>query len=196
VLLLLLLIFFSSYLLDTVTVQVLPDMDRSCEGDDDEMDLENLSGAELFEALMASNASKRHDVLEKMDRYRSTSGLLSTLSKRTRHSIMAPVCGGLAYLDAFLIHTNELIVLLGDQWFAERSASQAMEIVDRRLSFLATEEKVLDRISRRSEVFLWMISVVRLPLSQMQNMPRPLTPRGTTHLIMTARRLSQSKMCQ
>ena len=31
-----------------------------------------------------------------------------------------------------LIHTNEITVLLGDNWFAERSASQALEIVARR----------------------------------------------------------------
>ena len=32
-----------------------------------------------------------------------------------------------------LIHTNEIMVLLGDNWFAERSASQAAEIAKRRL---------------------------------------------------------------
>ena len=30
------------------------------------------------------------------------------------------------------MHTNEITVLLGDNWFAERSASQAVEIVARR----------------------------------------------------------------
>ena len=31
-----------------------------------------------------------------------------------------------------LIHTNEIMVLLGDNWFTERSASQALEMVERR----------------------------------------------------------------
>ena len=31
-----------------------------------------------------------------------------------------------------IIHTNEVMVLLGDNWFAERSAKQACEIIDRR----------------------------------------------------------------
>ena len=31
------------------------------------------------------------------------------------------------------MHTNEVLVLLGDNWFAERSAKQAAEIVDRRM---------------------------------------------------------------
>ncbi|XP_078365161.1 uncharacterized protein LOC144649523 isoform X2 [Oculina patagonica] len=35
-----------------------------------------------------------------------------------------------------LIHTNEIMVLLGDNWFAERSASQALEIVTRRKKYL------------------------------------------------------------
>ena len=32
-----------------------------------------------------------------------------------------------------LIHTNEILVLLGDNWFAEMSAKQACEVIDRRL---------------------------------------------------------------
>jgi len=31
-----------------------------------------------------------------------------------------------------LYHTNEILVLLGDNWFAERSAKQAIEIIERR----------------------------------------------------------------
>ena len=32
-----------------------------------------------------------------------------------------------------LVHTNEILVLLGDNWFTERSAKQAGEIIERRL---------------------------------------------------------------
>ena len=32
-----------------------------------------------------------------------------------------------------LVHTNEILVLLGDNWFVEKSAKQACELVDRRL---------------------------------------------------------------
>ncbi|XP_067053226.1 unconventional prefoldin RPB5 interactor 1-like isoform X2 [Acropora muricata] len=35
-----------------------------------------------------------------------------------------------------LVHTNEITVLLGDNWFAERSASQALKIVERRKKYL------------------------------------------------------------
>ena len=33
-----------------------------------------------------------------------------------------------------LIHTNEIQVLLGDNWFVDRSAKQAAEIIDRRVA--------------------------------------------------------------
>ncbi len=32
-----------------------------------------------------------------------------------------------------LVNTNELLVLLGDNWFAEKSAKQACDMIDRRL---------------------------------------------------------------
>lgn len=32
-----------------------------------------------------------------------------------------------------IVHTNEILVLLGDNWFVERSAKQAAAIVDRRM---------------------------------------------------------------
>ena len=38
----------------------------------------------------------------------------------------------MAFMPGKLVHTNEITVLLGDNWFAERSASQALEIVARR----------------------------------------------------------------
>jgi unconventional prefoldin RPB5 interactor 1 len=41
--------------------------------------------------------------------------------------------GPKAFFPGQLKHTNEILVLLGDNWFAERSAKQAVEIVDRRL---------------------------------------------------------------
>ena len=32
-----------------------------------------------------------------------------------------------------IVHSNEVMVLLGDNWFAERSAKQASEIAGRRI---------------------------------------------------------------
>ena len=44
----------------------------------------------------------------------------------------API-GKKAFLPAKLEHTNELLVLLGDNYFVERSAKQTLAIIDRRL---------------------------------------------------------------
>ena len=64
--------------------------------------------------------------------YETVDKLLSDLPKKTRHDVMVPI-GPLAFMPGQLIHTNEIMVLLGDNWFAERSATQAMEIAQRRL---------------------------------------------------------------
>jgi len=36
-------------------------------------------------------------------------------------------------MPGYLVHTNEILVLLGDNWFCERSAKQASEIAQRRV---------------------------------------------------------------
>ena len=36
-------------------------------------------------------------------------------------------------MEGSLVHTNEIMVLLGDNWFAERSAKQAAEVAQRRI---------------------------------------------------------------
>ncbi len=49
-----------------------------------------------------------------------------------------------------IIHTNEILVLLGDNWFVERSAKQACELIDRRLSGI---EKHLEKLNQELKVF-------------------------------------------
>lgn len=43
-------------------------------------------------------------------------------------------CGSLAFMPGQIVHTNEILVLLGDNYFVERSARQAGDIVMRRLA--------------------------------------------------------------
>ena len=54
---------------------------------------------------------------------------------QTRHDIMVPI-GPLAFMPGHLIHTNEITVLLGESYFAERSAEQASGIISRRKDFI------------------------------------------------------------
>ena len=42
--------------------------------------------------------------------------------------------GKLSFMPGQLVHTNEVTVLLGDNWFVDRSAKQATQIVNRRIS--------------------------------------------------------------
>ncbi|XP_078689991.1 uncharacterized protein LOC144921153 [Branchiostoma floridae x Branchiostoma belcheri] len=63
--------------------------------------------------------------------YNAVQDRLRTLPDRISYDIMVPY-GSLAFMPGHLVHTNEVLVLLGDNWFVERSAKQACEIIDRR----------------------------------------------------------------
>ncbi len=48
-----------------------------------------------------------------------------------------------------LIHTNEILVLLGENWFVERSAKQAEELVKRRLLGI---DRQLDDLNKEKKI--------------------------------------------
>lgn len=68
---------------------------------------------------------------------------LSTLADQTSHPLMVPL-GPLAFMPGRAVHTNEVFVLLGENYFVERSTKQAREIIDRRLTVLKEEVKTLN----------------------------------------------------
>ncbi|XP_011029039.1 PREDICTED: RNA polymerase II subunit 5-mediating protein homolog isoform X4 [Populus euphratica] len=57
--------------------------------------------------------------------------LVSRLPDELNHDIMVPF-GKAAFFPGRLIHTNEFMVLLGDGYYAERTAKQTVEILARR----------------------------------------------------------------
>ncbi|KAF8966720.1 uri1, prefoldin-like chaperone [Entomortierella lignicola] len=67
--------------------------------------------------------------------YKALKTTLLDLPNETTHSVMVPI-GNLAFMPGKLVHTNEILVMLGDNWFVDRSAVQAAEIVDRRMEFV------------------------------------------------------------
>ena len=73
------------------------------------------------------------------EEYQKLKSVLSKLNDKTHHRTMVPL-GSKAYMEGNLVHTNEIMVLLGDNWFAERSTSQASEICDRRI--IKCDEKI------------------------------------------------------
>ncbi len=65
------------------------------------------------------------------------------MGMQTRHDVMVPL-GAMAFMPGELVHTNEIMVLLGDNYFAERSGTQATHIMQRRID-------VIDDIIRRTD---------------------------------------------
>uniref|UniRef100_G1PY68 Protein phosphatase 1 regulatory subunit 19 n=1 Tax=Myotis lucifugus TaxID=59463 RepID=G1PY68_MYOLU len=65
------------------------------------------------------------------DNYSALQERLATLPDKLSYNIMVPF-GPLAFMPGKLVHTNEVTVLLGDNWFAKCSAKQAVGLVEHR----------------------------------------------------------------
>ncbi|XP_039183571.1 unconventional prefoldin RPB5 interactor 1 [Crotalus tigris] len=63
--------------------------------------------------------------------YEALQDRLSTLPDKLSYDVMVPF-GPLAFMPGRLVHTNEVTVLLGDNWFAKCSAKQARGLVEHR----------------------------------------------------------------
>ncbi|KAI9274346.1 hypothetical protein BDA99DRAFT_532993 [Phascolomyces articulosus] len=68
---------------------------------------------------------------------------LKTLPDETTRAAMIPI-GKLAFMPGKLIHTNEITVYLGDQYYAERSTKQALGILDRRRQVVDENLRLLE----------------------------------------------------
>lgn len=119
---------------------------------------EVLTGAELYLYLLRQNEAQLLQAQEKLREYATLKDTLHVLTERSRRRVLAPVAGGLAYYAAELNATNTVLVLLGDGWFAERSAIQAAEIAGRRVDFLRREAEVLQQeqntLRAKQELFM------------------------------------------
>ncbi|XP_077144831.1 unconventional prefoldin RPB5 interactor 1 isoform X1 [Ranitomeya variabilis] len=80
---------------------------------------------------------------------------LGTLPDKLSYEIMVPF-GPLAFMPGRLVQTNEVTVLLGDNWFAKCSIKQAMSLVDHRKKHVreAMEEyqQVMNNFESRVEL--------------------------------------------
>lgn len=70
--------------------------------------------------------------------YKAVKSSLTSLSEKCKHPVMVPF-GNVAFMSGSLVHTNDVLVLLGDNWFVEQSAKQTSEILDRRIAALHTQ---------------------------------------------------------
>ena len=70
---------------------------------------------------------------------------VASLSEKSKHHVMVPF-GNVAFMTGSLVHTNDVLVLLGDNWFVEQSAKQTVDILNRRVAALQTQA---DRLQTR-----------------------------------------------
>ncbi|XP_067124541.1 unconventional prefoldin RPB5 interactor 1-like isoform X1 [Centruroides vittatus] len=81
--------------------------------------------------------------------YENLKNRLETLADKISYDVMVPL-GPLAFMPGKLVHTNEITVLLGDNWFVDRSSKQATEIVKRRIKQC---DSMLDKLAKQKEQF-------------------------------------------
>ncbi|XP_016791082.1 unconventional prefoldin RPB5 interactor 1 isoform X2 [Pan troglodytes] len=92
----------------------------------------HVSKRALAYALVVTNCQERIQHWKKVDNdYNALRERLSTLPDKLSYNIMVPF-GPFAFMPGKLVHTNEVTVLLGDNWFAKCSAKQAVGLVEHR----------------------------------------------------------------
>ncbi|XP_006888535.1 PREDICTED: unconventional prefoldin RPB5 interactor-like [Elephantulus edwardii] len=81
---------------------------------------------------VVTNCQEKIQHWEKVDNdYNALQERLKTLPDKLSYNIMVPF-GPFAFMPGKLVHTNEVTVLLGDNWFAKCSAKQAVGLVEHR----------------------------------------------------------------
>ncbi len=95
----------------------------------------------------ARQRKSRLEELEKMrvaqSEYTELVDTLRELPARVEHKVLVPF-GKLALFPGKLVHTNEVMVLLGDNYFALRSAEQAAGVASRRAEYVAPQVEQLE----------------------------------------------------
>ncbi|XP_065518537.1 unconventional prefoldin RPB5 interactor 1 isoform X2 [Lathamus discolor] len=86
--------------------------------------------------------------------YEALQERLRTLPDKLSYDVMVPF-GPLAFMPGKLVHTNEVTVLLGDNWFSKCSAKQAVELVEHRKKHVRKAlddlQKVMKNFESRAE---------------------------------------------
>ncbi|XP_005930381.1 unconventional prefoldin RPB5 interactor 1 [Haplochromis burtoni] len=118
-----------------------------------QVDIEHLGGVtrlrEEHEKVVKDCESRIQHWKKVSGDYEALNDRLKTLPDQLSYDIMVPF-GPLAFMPGKLVHTNEVTVLLGDNWFAKCSAKQAQKIVDHRMKYVKNE---LDGLSKTIKNF-------------------------------------------
>ncbi|KAJ3172908.1 uri1, prefoldin-like chaperone [Geranomyces variabilis] len=86
--------------------------------------------------------------------YLKLANFMQDAVKTTTKPVKVPF-GPFAFVPGHLVHTNEVTVLLGDNWFAERSVAEAVDMVGRRREYTAQQmrqqEETLKDLNARAK---------------------------------------------
>lgn len=110
---------------------------------DDPSDLQLLLQQTHDEALQKNEYATKH-WMKLRDEHMSLHSHLGILPDKLSHDVMVPI-GSKALMRGKMVHTNEILVCLGDGWFVKQSAKEAAEICDRRIKLCDNMLKDLER---------------------------------------------------
>jgi len=102
------------------------------------------------ELRIEENKVKSKTWAKHKEEYKTLKHKLSTITDKTHYNVMVPFGGKKAFFEGQLVHTNEIMVLLGDNWFVERSAKDASEICQRRLDRC---EEMLENLDKEVKLY-------------------------------------------
>ncbi|KAJ9596656.1 hypothetical protein L9F63_012353 [Diploptera punctata] len=110
---------------------------------DDPSDLKAILQETHNQALIQNDFATRH-WLKVRDEHLSLRSHLGILPDKLSSEVMVPI-GSKALMRGKMVHTNEILVCLGDGWFVKRSAKEAAEICERRIKLCENMLKDLER---------------------------------------------------
>ncbi|KAL0278328.1 UNVERIFIED_CONTAM: hypothetical protein PYX00_000176 [Menopon gallinae] len=82
------------------------------------------------------------------DDLEGTKEILSWLPKKLKHDVMVPI-GPKALMRGKIVHTNELLVNLGETWFVKKTASQTVDLCNRRIKEC---DSMLEKLKKEREL--------------------------------------------
>eukprot|EP00668_Euglena_longa_P012232 GGOE01014667.1.p1 GENE.GGOE01014667.1~~GGOE01014667.1.p1 ORF type:complete len:423 (-),score=102.88 GGOE01014667.1:215-1447(-) len=120
------------------------------------------------------------DTFEQRDtEYQALATLLQDLLQQTRRDLMVPL-GPCAFVPGYLRHTNEVLVLLGDNWFALRSVVQALAIIQRRRKHIRDVIRILEEAQEALRIKVQLTSQMQAEqdpaVTQLGALPRSPGP--------------------
>eukprot|EP00250_Pteridium_aquilinum_P002040 c12249_g1_i2 orf=99-1118(+) len=97
---------------------------------------------EVVSSHLQSAVRSHHHTLQTLEAFlhdnQQLSRLVQDLPNKVSHSIMVPF-GKAAFFPGRLMHTNEFLVLLGEGYYAECTASKTLDILGRRGNYLGSQ---------------------------------------------------------